>query len=158
MRRITEVPEPWAGAMIAAGMVDGRYSVPVASLSALARATSRHTTTISRMVRGEGDRRDPRLVADVARALGQSRSTVARWIGDARETAPGWSAPEEANLLTEREQRALTEMIRAMVAARAAPSRSSLSVVRGGVSPLPADAAAAPARETGHEGHEGESP
>lgn len=57
---------------------------------------------------------EPETVAAVAEALGVDVVRVSRQVGQARSQQAPWVPPFEANLLSRRQQRALSELIRAM--------------------------------------------
>lgn len=114
---MSQIPEPWATAIVRAGFTDPRFSDDRPSLGALADKAGIHTTTVSRMVNGVGTARQ-RNVAAVADALGVDVVTVSAWVRQARSESEPYEAPEEVNLLTRREQEALTELIRAIAETR----------------------------------------
>lgn len=113
----TTVPEPWASALVRAQFTDPRYADDRPSLSQLAEAARLHPTTVSKMIRGVG-RAKVENVAAVADALGVDVVEVSGWVKQARSRAKPYSVPTEVDLLTEREQDALSELIRAIAAGR----------------------------------------
>jgi len=116
---MSQVPEPWASAMVKVGFTDPRYDDPRPSMSRLAEAAGLHTTTVSRMVR-ETKQPDPENVAHVAKALRQDVREVSEWVRQAGTVAREYRVPAEVNLLTQREQDAISELIRAIAATREA--------------------------------------
>lgn len=114
---MSQIPEPWATAMVRAGMTDPRYYEPRPSMGRLAEAAGVHTTTVSRMVHGL-KRPDPANVAAVAAALRLSPVEVSGWVNQARSVQAEYVPPAEVNLLTRREQDALSELIRSIAATR----------------------------------------
>src|SRR5690625_5188031 len=114
---MSQIPEPWASALVRAGFTDPRYSDDRPSLGALAEAAGVHTTTVSRMVHGRGKPKHENVEA-VAAALRVDVVKVSEWARQARTEAEPYRMPAEVNLLTRREQAAITELIRAMAEAR----------------------------------------
>lgn len=102
-----EVPERWHIRLIQRGFVDGRGG-DRPSLSALARATGLHATTISNAIHGT-TRPDPNTLLLLQRELGDD---VAGWFGVSALSA--WEPPVEAALLTDRQRKAVAELILAM--------------------------------------------
>lgn len=109
---MSDIPEPWASAMVAKGFTDRRTNVPRPSARALADQAGIHPTTVLAMVRGTLS--DTRSVQAVAGALGLDPETVSGWIDPLRLVADPWVPPSEVNLLDRRQRDALTELIRAM--------------------------------------------
>lgn len=109
------IPEPWHTAMVEARMVDPRYNYDRPSLSRLAEEAGVHTTTVSRMVKGTSTTR-PEHVAAVAEALRVDVRIVSEWVNQDRSEARPYEVPAEVNLLTKRQQEALTELIRSIAA------------------------------------------
>lgn len=129
-----EAPEPWASALIDAGLVDPRGKTPRASMSALARATGAHTSTITEMVFG-GRRTDDAVIELTARALGRDVREVARWAGRTRTVREPYEVPDEVHRLTRRQQAALTELIRAIAEERDGDDRDAAPTSTTGDSP-----------------------
>jgi DNA-binding transcriptional regulator YdaS (Cro superfamily) len=111
-----ELPRWWAEALVGAGFVDPRYEHDVPSISRLAEEAGLHTTTVSRMIFGRATA-SARNVEAVANALGLSVVKVSGWVDQARTVPSPYQVPDEVHLLTERQQKALTELIRSMAAA-----------------------------------------
>src|SRR5699024_780425 len=107
--------DQWTEAIIRAGYTDPRYREDRPSFSRLAEAAGLHTTTVSRLVRGVGKPK-PGVVEAVAAALGVDVRFVAEWVQQARTESRPYEPPAEVNLLTRREQDAVTELIRAIAA------------------------------------------
>lgn len=119
----SEVPEPWASAMLRAGFLDGRRSDDAPSISALARAAGPTVETVRRMVHGIGEPQ-PGNVQAVARALGVPAERVAGWVYDAQHRLHDYEPPGEAALLDDDEREAVNRIIRLMVRGRR-PSTST---------------------------------
>src|SRR5699024_11778125 len=98
-----------------AGYTDPRYREDRPSFSRLAEAAGLHTTTVSRLVRGVGKPK-PGVVEAVAAALGVDVRFVSEWAQQVRSETRPYEPPAEVNLLTRREQDAVTELIRAIAA------------------------------------------
>lgn len=113
---MTEIPEPWASAMVKQHLTDPRYRDERPSLGQLAEAANLHTTTVSRMVHGKTAPSQARVQA-VADALHVDPVEVSRWVRQARSVSTPYVMPAEVHQLTEREQQAITELIRSMAAA-----------------------------------------
>lgn len=115
MRR--DVPEPWAGWLIDAGLTapNARRSIP--SGRQLAERVGVHPTTIMDMMHGAADT-DVATVTAVAKALGVDVRRVSEQVGLTRTEREPWVPPAEVDLLSRRQQRALSEMIRAMAEGR----------------------------------------
>lgn len=135
MRR--DVPEPWAGWLIAAGLKSPNAHRDIASARQLADRVGVHTTTVMNMMHGATDT-DPATVAAVAEALRLDVRTVSRQVGQARTEQTPWVPPFEANLLSRRQQRALSELIRAMAAEESGPRGDTASMKRVSATPMPA--------------------
>lgn len=114
---MSNIPEPWATAMIEAGFKDPRYADDRPSLGALADAAGIHTTTVSRMVHKTGAAKTQNVAA-VARALRKDVVEVSAWVRQARTETEPYTAPPEADLLNRRERAALDELIRAVTETR----------------------------------------
>lgn len=101
----TEVPEPWASRMIDRGFTrrDGGPNV-----TRLADATGLSIETARRAVKGIGTPNPP-TVAALVEALGPD---VEAWTGQKVAAGP-YVPPAESALLTTRQRKALTELIRA---------------------------------------------
>jgi hypothetical protein len=135
---MSTIPEPWKSAMVRAGMTDPRYRDPRPSFGQVAGAANLHTTTVSRMVYGTAAS-SPGVIASVAKVLGVDPVVVSQWAHRARSVTAPYQVPDEVHQLDEREQRALTELIRAMAAAKESeprgntPATSGAAADRGGV-------------------------
>ena len=106
----TGLPDKWAKRLVAKGFVDPRYKHDVPSMSALSAKTGLHTSTISDLIAG---RRKPTVesVQALAAALG---SDIAEWLGVS--ILERYEPTPEADLLTARQRKAITELIRSFVA------------------------------------------
>lgn len=110
--------EQWTEAIIRAGYTDPRYKEDRPSFSRLAEAAGLHTTTVSRLVNGVGTPK-PGVVEAVAKALRVDVRFVAEWAHQVRTESKPYEPPAEVNLLTRREQDAITELIRSIAAREA---------------------------------------
>lgn len=108
-----EAPEPWAGWMRDAGVVDPRGRVARASMSELAKRVGVTPTTIIGMIFGDRHT-DPATVADVADVLGVDVRTVSAQVGQARTVRDPYRVPDEVHLLPSGVQAALTRLIKAI--------------------------------------------
>ena len=99
--------------MVERGFTDPRYTTDIPSLSRLAKACGMHTSTISSAIKGSGRRPSAATVVALTRALGDD---VADWLGE--ERASTWEPPAESSLLTDRQRKAVEEIIRAMTERR----------------------------------------
>lgn len=116
MRR--EAPEPWASAMKAAGAVDPRNGAP--SMNTLAKMSNTHTSTITAMIFSDKNTEQP-VVDRVAEALGVDVRIVSQWAGRTRTVRDPYVPPVEADMLTARQRRAVSELIKSMAEPSAAP-------------------------------------
>lgn len=108
-----EPQEPWASAMIAVGAVDPRRE-GVASWNRLGEIADVHTSTITGFI--AGDRKpSTKTIQKIASALRLPTEVVSGWIRDSRPVRSVYTPPAEAALLTDRQRKALTELIRSMV-------------------------------------------
>lgn len=117
---MTELPEPWASALVKAGFTDRRHTDDRPSMGSLAAAIGVHGTTVSNMVHGRRVT-DPATIAATAEALGVDVRIVASWVSQSRTVREPYRVPPEVNSLTKREQDGISELIRAMAAGRQAP-------------------------------------
>lgn len=107
---MTDIPEPWATALVEAGLVDPRGRDDRPSLRQLSERTGIATTTLSQMVQG-GRRTRQDNIDRVADALRVDPRKVAEWVGRARTVAKPYDPPPVASLLDERERKAIDEVI-----------------------------------------------
>lgn len=109
----TDIPEPWASVMVAADLVDPRYSDPRPSMRRLADEAGTTTSTISAMIHGTRDTSGA-IIQRVAVALkmGRQAEQVSQWVGLARSQPRPFQAHRDADLLTAEEQEAVNELIR----------------------------------------------
>lgn len=108
-----EVPEPWASRMVERQFTDPRYATDIPSLSRLAETCGMHTSTISSAIKGTGRTPSAGTVVALTEALGED---VADWLGAPR--VKSWELPAEASLLTDRQQKAVVELIKSMTEQR----------------------------------------
>lgn len=97
--------------MVKVGAVDPRNGMP--SMSALGKMSKTHTSTITAMVFSDRET-DPAVVERVADALGIDVRTVSRWAGKSRTVLDPYIPPMEADMLSTRQRRAVSELIRSM--------------------------------------------
>ena len=97
--------------MLAAGAVDPRNGTP--SMNALAKMSNTHTSTITAMVFSD-KKTDQAVVDRVAAALNKDVRTVSQWAGRSRTIREPYVPPIEADMLTVRQRRAVSELIRSM--------------------------------------------
>ncbi len=112
-----QVPEPWASALVKVGLTDPRFSDPQPSLGRLASAIGVHTTTVSNMVHGRKVT-SPATVEAAAKALRVDVREVASWVSQSRSVRAPYKVPDEVNNLSQRQQDAISELIRAMAEGR----------------------------------------
>lgn len=103
---------PWAAAMMRVKATDPRNGRP--SWNRLAELAGVSTSTITLMAGGKR-RTSLDTVRKVAEALRVAPEDVLEWIGRGQQVRP-YEVPAEVDLLTERQQKALTELIRAIAA------------------------------------------
>lgn len=109
----TEPTGEWAKAMIRAKATDPRNGRP--SWNMLAELSGVSTSTITKMIGGER-RTSPTTVRKVAQALRVAPEKVSGWLQLATPVREAFEPPPEADLLTPRQRKAVTELIRSMVA------------------------------------------
>jgi hypothetical protein len=90
---------------------------PIASARRLAEQIGVHTTTVMNMMHGAADT-DPAIVAAAADALRVDVRKVSQQVGQMRTEQAPWDPPAEVNLLSRRQQLALSELIRSMAEER----------------------------------------
>lgn len=107
------VPEPWASRMVERGFVrpDGAPNI-----SLLARSAGVAVETARRALLGIGQA----STETVERLVGQLGPEVQQWLGLKVDLGP-YEPPREAALLTDRERRALDQLIRVMAERKASP-------------------------------------
>lgn len=104
-----EVPEPWATRLVEKGFTDGRsQKVARPSMSNLADAIGVHTTTVAAAIFRERQTKAD-VIVDLVNALGPD---VAEWLGVPYHGP--WTPPAVSSLLTERQRKALEEIINVM--------------------------------------------
>lgn len=109
-----DVPEPWASAMIRAGVTDPRNDKRP-SMNQLAQLTGVHTSTITSMVWGERDT-DQGTLDRVAEVLRIKPSLVAEWAGRARDEETPYEPPAVASLMTQDQRNIVDSVIRQFTA------------------------------------------
>lgn len=98
--------------MVRVKATDPRNGRP--SWNRLAEMAGISTTTLTQMVEGRRKTSVP-TIEKIAKALRLKPDQVIEWIGSERRVTR-YEVPDEVHLLTERQQKALTEMIRAIAA------------------------------------------
>lgn len=124
----------WAEAMIAVGAVDPRRDVPVPSWNRLAEMAGVSTTTLTAMVAGS-TQASPTTVSKVAKALRVKPEVVSGWIQTARVVRDAYRPPPEADLMDDRQRRAVTELIRSFVKDTGAAAGGNVVPLRPGSAP-----------------------
>ncbi|MGG5257500.1 hypothetical protein [Phycicoccus avicenniae] len=119
-----EVPDPWRARLIERGFVDGRGGGRP-SVSALARKTGLHATTISNAIHGT-TRADANTMLLLQRELGDD---VAKWLNV--QELKSWDPPAEAALLTDRQRKAVAEIILAMTEQQEQADGTAITRARG---------------------------
>ncbi|WP_037160990.1 helix-turn-helix domain-containing protein [Rhodococcoides fascians] len=107
------IDDLWDAALRSRNFIDGRNGEP--SLRALAAAIGINASTISNMRSGTVTPK-PSTVQKVADALGLPVTEVSRWVGQARTVKNAYMPPVEADLLDDRERKAVDEIIRLFAA------------------------------------------
>lgn len=133
----------WDEAMVRAGCTDPRSSTPRASRRALARRITEHlgrdipvhTSTVSAVIDGKVDT-EYAIIEAASRVLGTRE--VFAWVGARYIERRPYRPPSEVELLTERQQRLVTELIKVL-------ALSNTSGQDGPENPVPVD----PSRPTG---------
>lgn len=104
-----DVPEPWATRLVEKGFTDGRSpKVARPSMKNLAESIGVHTTTVTAAIFRERQTKADVIVA-LVNALG---ADVAEWLG-VQYHGP-WNPPAASSLLTDRQRKALEELIGSM--------------------------------------------
>lgn len=106
----------WDDALVAAGLVDPRNGNP--SRNQLARRVGMSAGALNAVM---DNRSTPRAatIQKIADALGLDVRIVSGWVGQKRTERGPYTPPAEADLLTDRQRKAVDEIIRAIVAERA---------------------------------------
>lgn len=103
----------------------------------LAETIGVNTTTIAAMMFGDRDTEHDTVVA-VADALGVDVRDVARAVGQARTEREPFTLPPESHLLSRRQRRAVTELVRAIAEERETRGAGApAAMTRAGGSPAP---------------------
>lgn len=126
---MSKQPADWDEALVAADLVDPRNGKP--SLNQLAKRANLPASTVTAMVSG---RRAPKAatIQKIADALGVDVRIVSSWVGQERTERDPYAPPAEADLLTDRQRRAVDEIIRAIVAERASDRDDDQDAARVG--------------------------
>lgn len=90
-------------------------------MSQLAKAAGLHTSTVTSLIFQDRET-EPHVVERVAKALGVDVQIVSEWAGIHRPMSAPYVPPPEANLLSARQRKAITELIRSFTQSAAAPS------------------------------------
>lgn len=106
----------WDDALVAAGLVDPRNGKP--SFNQLAQRVGISSSTVNAIVMRKQTPR-PATIKKIADALGLDVRVVSEWVGQKRTERGPYQPPAEADLLTDRQRKAVDEIIRAIVAERA---------------------------------------
>lgn len=116
-----ETPEPWATAMMEA-LATAPNGAP--SITRLAEMAGISVETTRRVLYGMGDARVETINA-IAAALRTDVRKVSEWAEQARSVAEPYKVPAEADLLTDKERRAVTNLIRAITDGRRRSNEAS---------------------------------
>lgn len=136
----TDLPPHWEAALIKAGIVDQRGRTGRASRRELAKRVTRelertepvNVSTITAMINGTRHTGSA-IVGAVARILGTR--DVYDWVGQSRRDGPAFMVPDEANLLTPRQQSAIKELIRAIAEERDGHGQHPAAISEAGETP-----------------------
>lgn len=104
---------PWVEPMIRAKATNPRNGLP--SWTRLGELAGLSTTTVTAMISGSR-KTSTKTIRKIADFLGEDTQTVSEWLELTRLVREKYDAPPEADLLTERQRKALTNLIRAIVA------------------------------------------
>lgn len=104
-----EIPEPWATALIEAGITDPR-NASRPSWQELRRRTGIHPSTLTAMAYGMRATKQENI-DKVAEAIRVPPQQVAEWVGRARTVREPYAPPAEANLLDRDERQAVDRII-----------------------------------------------
>lgn len=106
---MSDIQDPWASAMVRAGMTDPR-NAQRPSWNALSRAADVHTSTLTAMVHGTRETGQD-VIDRVATALNLDARVVADWVGRERAERAPYAPPSDANLLDREEREAVNRLI-----------------------------------------------
>lgn len=112
---MSKQPATWEDALETAGLVDPRNGRP--SFNQLAIRAGIAPSTITAIAAGRS-KPSPATIQKIADALRLDVRIVGEWVGQARTERAPYTPPAEADLLTQRQRRAVDEIIRAIVADR----------------------------------------
>lgn len=88
----------------------------------LAEAADLSVETVRAAILGQRRSVAPATIAGLAKALRLPEETISEYLGMGRQSIQPYTPPEESSMLTRRERDAVDEMIRLLVASRAARS------------------------------------
>lgn len=133
----------WDSALVSAGLVDPRNGNP--SRNQLAKRVGMSSSALNAVIDG---RSEPRAmtIQKIADALGVDVRIVSSWVGQERTERDPYAPPAEADLLTDRQRRAVDEIIRAIVAERVSDRDDDQDATRMGREAQP-DGITTPARK-----------
>lgn len=139
---MSKQPETWDEALIGADLVDPRNGKP--SLNQLAIRADLPASTVTAIAAGRRKPKTP-TIQKIADALGIDVRVVSEWVGQERTERAPYAPPAEADLLTDRQRRAVDEIIRAIVAERADSRDEPRTAAHHGTAPAGRDAVEDPA-------------
>lgn len=90
-------------------------------MSQLAKAAGLHTTTVASLIFQDRET-EPHVVERVAEALNLDVQIVSEWAGIHRPISAPYVPPPEANLLSARQRKAITELIRSFTQSVSEPT------------------------------------
>ncbi|UEJ83949.1 helix-turn-helix transcriptional regulator [Brachybacterium halotolerans subsp. kimchii] len=128
---MSKQPTTWDEALTAANLVDPRNGRP--SFNQLAKRAGMPQSTISAIVQGTSNPK-PTTISKIAKALGVDVLLVSSWVGEPRTERAPYTPPAEADLLNDRQRRAVDEIIRAIVAERASERDERNRMAHGAIS------------------------
>lgn len=147
-----EIPQHWAHAMESVGATDPRNGRP--SMRRLAEMTDSSTSTISYMIHG-GRNTDAEIISRVAKELRLPLTTVYEWVGVSGVSGDSFMWPREVDQLSDRQRRAVRELIRSMVDPEGESRGRKAVQRRADDEPLPQDAYRLAAEEGTSSGRQG---
>ena len=113
-----EVPEPWASAMRTA-QIHNPNSDAVSIRMLAVKAGFSGPETVRRLIRGYGSA-SPDTIRRVADALKVDELVVSKWAGQARTVRESYEPPNEADLMSTDERKAVDRIIRLLTKGREA--------------------------------------
>ncbi|WP_406711171.1 helix-turn-helix transcriptional regulator [Trueperella pyogenes] len=109
----SNIPEPWATAM---------HNADIPSYRQLAGKAGLSIGTVHMALTGQRQSVSPATIAGLAKALRLPEETISEYLGMGRQSITPYTPPQEAAMLTRRERDHVDELIRLLVASRAARS------------------------------------